>query len=479
MGTQKPQTRGIDSQGLITRRTVLRASILGAGAITAAPLLAACGSDSGNDTGNSPRTAPSLVKPSGTVTLTLWTWAWPEEPLATELKNAFEQAVPEVKLEVKKFPFPDYETGLRTAVPNGTSGDVLHLQTGSMIRQYTQFLSPLEDLAKQAYGADWETQFLDGSVKEIRDSVAKGDPLVAMPQQSSIGGVLWVNRAVLAKAGGTVPTSHEHFVEISKELRSQNLVAATWGAKDNWPNTDYLVQFASQFKPGIIAAAEAGEASFTDDAVVAGLNYLKRTLTDQLWNAAPFATPAFPDAYDLFFNGKAATAAIGTWGTAALFATPNRLTDWAACLWPKLPDAPQDDWMGQSVSGIPQASSPSAVRPWRTVNVATAMRGDLTPDKQWAAWKFIEWSCGEAGQKAGSATYTPARKGIRPDGLNAEWQKIYDWHNELGKGAERREFAFIETRKAIESAIAAVCVNNADPKAELQRVDAAAKRARA
>jgi len=455
---------------------VLRASLLGAGALTAAPLLAACGDDDGGTA--APRSAPSLVKPSGTVTLTLWSWAWPEEPAAGKLKAAFEAAVPEVKLEIKKFPFPDYETALRTAVPNGTSGDVLHLQTGSMIRQYARFLSPVEDLAKQAYGGDWETQFLEGSVKEIRDSVPQGQPLVAMPQQYSIGGVLWVNRAVLAKAGGQVPTSHEEFVRISRDLRGQGLVGATWGAKDNWPNTDFLVQFASQFKPGIVAAAEAGEASFADDAIVSGLNYLKRTLTDELWNKAPFATPAFPDAYDLFFNGKAAAASIGTWGVGALFGGPNRLTDWAACLWPKLPDAPDDNWMGSSVSGIPQTSSTSAVRPWRTVNVASAMRNDLSPDKQWAAWKFIEWSCGEEGQKAGSATYTPARKGIRPDGLNAEWEKIYDWHNELGKGAERREFDYIETRKAIETAIAEVCVNNADPKAELQRVDAAAARAR-
>ncbi|GAA4457446.1 hypothetical protein GCM10023170_053650 [Phytohabitans houttuyneae] len=475
MGTQISPTPGT-TPSLFSRRTLLRASVLGAGALTTAPLLAACGSDDGGTA--APRSAPSLVKPSGTVTLTLWSWAWPEEPAAGKLKAAFEAAVPEVKLEIKKFPFPDYETALRTAVPNGTSGDVLHLQTGSMIRQYAQFLSPVEDLAKQAYGEDWETQFLEGSVKEIRDSVPQGQPLVAMPQQYSIGGVLWVNRAVLAKAGGQVPTSHEEFVRISRDLRGQGLVGATWGAKDNWPNTDFLVQFASQFKPGIVAAAEAGEASFTDDAIVAGLDYLKRTLADELWNKAPFATPAFPDAYDLFFNGKAGAASIGTWGVGALFAGPNRLRDWAACLWPKLPDAPDDNWLGSSVSGLPQASSTSAVRPWRTVNVASAMRGDLSPDKQWAAWKFIEWSCGEDGQKAGSATYTPARKGIRPDGLNAEWEKIYDWHNELGKGAERREFDYIETRKAIETAIAAVCVNNADPKAELQRVDAAAARAR-
>ncbi|BCB76770.1 hypothetical protein Pflav_031800 [Phytohabitans flavus] len=55
MGTQISPTPGT-TPSLFSRRTVLRASLLGAGALTTAPLLAACGSDDGGTA--APRSAP-------------------------------------------------------------------------------------------------------------------------------------------------------------------------------------------------------------------------------------------------------------------------------------------------------------------------------------------------------------------------------------------------------------------------------------
>lgn len=398
----------IDGSALIrrpaTRRDFLKGSAALFGAVAGGTLLAGCG-DSGSSNAAKPSAAPSLIKPAGTVTLNLWTWAWPEEPLASRFTKAFETAHPEIKLNIKKFPFPDYETALRTAVPNGTAGDVLHLTTGSMLRQYSNFLEPLDGLAEQAYGADWSSQFLGGSVEEIQNSVPEGVGTLALPLQYSVGGVMWVNRAVLSKVGAGVPKSYEEYLALSKALQGKGLIGATWGAKDNWPNTDYLVQFSSQFKPGAIAAAEAGEISFADESIVAGLDFMKRTLSDGLWNKAPFATTAFPDAYNFFLQDKAATAALGTWGTSFL-AEGTHMQDWAAFLWPKLPDAPSNNWLDGNPSGVPDGSSDSPVRPWRTVNIAMAMKQDLDNDKRYAASKFIEFWCSEEGQKVGSAQWT-------------------------------------------------------------------------
>jgi len=454
---------------LLTTGAVLTGAGLGA------PLLAGCGGSPRPQAPASSKTAPALVKPNGKVKLTLWSWAWPEAPQDAMLKKAFETAVPEVTLSVKKFPFPDYTTALRTGVPNGTAGDVLHLQTGSMIRQYAQYLAPLGDYATESYGADWRDQFLAGSVEEIEKSSSAG--MVAMPQQFSVGGVMWVNTKVLDSIGAAIPNTYAEYVALGPKLAERKIVAAAWGAKDNWPNTDYLVQFASQYSPGIVAKAEAGEASFADDAIVEALKFMQRTLDDKIWNAAPFATTAFPDAYNLFLANKAATTAFGTWGTGAL-SEGTRMDDLSAFLWPQLPDATPEPWLTTPNPAVPGNTGTSPVRPWRTVNLATAMRADLDPDKRWAAWKFIEWSCGKEGQVAGATIYSPSRKDVKPSGLNQRWQELYDWQNSLSEFAERREFDYPETRIAIQSAIAAVCVNKADPKTELTRVDAAAERAR-
>ena len=459
----------------LSRRRLLGFGAAIAGGAVGSSLLSACGGSPRPPAASSSKSAPALVKPSGKVTLTLWTWAWPEAPADTQLQNAFQAAVPEVTLQVKKFPYPDYTTALRTGVPNGTAGDVLHLQTGSMIKQYAQYLEPLDSYASDAYGADWRKQFLSGSVEEIEASKVG---LVALPQQFSVGGVMFANKTLLGSVGADVPNSYDQYLALSPKLAGKNAVAASWGAKDDWPNTDYLVQFASQYAPGIIAKAEAGEASFADDAVVAAMKFMQRTLKDKLWNAAPFATTAFPDAYNLFFNGKAASAALGTWGVGALY-EGSRMDDWTAFLWPSLPDAPQQAWLTSPNPDAPADTSTSPVRPWRTVNLATAMRSGLDPDKQWAAWQFVRWSCSKEGQQAGSKTYSPSRVDVKPEGLNARWEKLYDWQNSLSNFAERREFDYPETRTAIQTAISACCVNNADPATELKRVDAAAERARA
>ncbi|GFJ82345.1 hypothetical protein Phou_065250 [Phytohabitans houttuyneae] len=54
MGTQISPTPGT-TPSLFSRRTLLRASVLGAGALTTAPLLAACGSDDGGTAAPAPR----------------------------------------------------------------------------------------------------------------------------------------------------------------------------------------------------------------------------------------------------------------------------------------------------------------------------------------------------------------------------------------------------------------------------------------
>ncbi|GAA3618005.1 hypothetical protein GCM10022236_20330 [Microlunatus ginsengisoli] len=458
----------------LSRRRLLGVGAAIAGAAVGSGVLSACGGSPRPTAASSSKSAPALVKPNGKVTLTLWTWAWPEAPADAELQKAFETAVPEVTLSVKKFPYPDYTTALRTGVPNGTAGDVLHLQTGSMIKQYAQYLAPLESYTAEAFGEDWRSQFLSGSVEEIEASKVG---LVALPQQFSVGGVMFANNKLLSSVGGALPTSYDQYLALSPKLAPKNAVAASWGAKDDWPNTDYLVQFASQWSPGIVAKAEAGEASFADDAIVQAMKFMQRTLKDKLWNAAPFATTAFPDAYNLFFNGKAASASLGTWGVGALY-EGSRLDDWGAFLWPTLPDANPDPWLPAANPEMASDTSKSPVRPWRTVNVATAMRSGLDPDKQWAAWQFVRWSCSKEGQQAGAKIYSPSRVDVKPEGLNERWNALYDWQNSLSKFAERREFDYPETRTAIQTAISACCVNNADPATELKRVDAAAERAR-
>ena len=418
-----------------------------------------------------------LQKPTGVVTLNVWTWAWPSEPLASQYKKAFERAHPEIDLQVKQFTYPDYITALATGMPVGQAGDVMHLETGSLMRKYSKFLMPLSDLAAESYGSNWKNQFIGGSVDEIKNSVSDG-AVYALPQQYSVGGIMWANKNALSNVGATLPVTYKGLVSTAAKLRKKNISAVAWGAKDQWPNTDYLIQFASQWKPGVVEAAEAGKVSFTDSAIVNALAFMKKSIADGIYNKAPFATTSFPTSYNNFFYGKSAFASVGTWGVNLFEYEKVSDKSFEAFLFPKLPGAPSSNWIGKLPTGSPVSpGGVNPVRPWRTVNVATAMRNDLTPDKQWAAWKFIEYWCGIEGQILGASTWTPARIGLKPP-LSAAWKPIYDWQTSLAGFGEKRQFDYDQTRSALQDAIANVCARDGDPKKELAKVDAAAARGR-
>jgi hypothetical protein len=108
------------------------------------------------------------------------------------------------------------------------------------------------------------------------------------------------------------------------------------------------------------------------------------------------------------------------------------------------------------------------------------MRAGLKADKAAAAWDFLKNQSSRQGEQINVGWATPSRSDVRLDGItNPEFSKMMKWHNTLTGDAERRDFLYSDTIDALQTAIAAVCVNGTDPKSALALVDSAAKRARA
>ncbi|HET6507990.1 MAG TPA: extracellular solute-binding protein [Baekduia sp.] len=469
----------ISKGGGYSRRQVLARGSAAAGTAVVGSFLAACGGNDSKSTASGAKKAagPAKVNLNKTVDITLWTWAWPAPDAgAKTFVAAFEKAEPMVKLKVKQYPYPDYVTALRTGIPNGTAGEVLHLETGSMLRQYAKFLSPIEERVKADWGASWESEFADGSVTEIRQSTQDGKTLYALPQQASVGGFVWYNKKLFEKAGVEVPKSYEDLKTISAALRGKGTIPMAWGAKDQWPNTDWLIAFASQYKPGVVDAAERGKTKFTDEAIVNALKFMKQSLSDGIWNKAPFATTAFPEAYGTFTGGKSAMTSNGTWGL-NLF-KPKDLKNFGVFLFPQITGVPDSGKLGSAKTGAPVDSGPGGALPWKTDNLTVGVRSGLSKDKAEAAYRFARYWCGEEGQKVGAQTFTPVRKDVANPLVTPEFQEQYDFMNSLAGVAEPRQFQFTETRTALQDAIANVCVKGADAQSELAKVDTAVQRAR-
>jgi raffinose/stachyose/melibiose transport system substrate-binding protein len=456
----------------MTRRSLLEKAVVAGGGLA---LLGTAGSAAAR---------PFITRSK--VSIDYWTWHHisqvPTEKGKDRIKAAFEKANPDISLNVKIFPFPDYLTALKTAVPAGSSGHVLGLQNGALLRQYRPYLETLNTLADKGMGKNWQDKYLTKSISlpQRENNWPKvSDEYWCMPAEVAILGAQWYWTDIFDKVGVSVPKDYNELKAISDKLRAAGYIPTAWGAKDQWPNTDYLSVYASQFRPGVVEAAELGGRRFTDHAIVAALTFMRQTVKDNLYNTGPFGTTAYPEAYiSMFAARKAAMINTGAHNI-SLAGTPGAQQDWRAFLFPHIPGAPQDNWLGKLPSGVPTPTGPSPSRLIFDVGYLVSMRKGLDAATQDAAWRFIQFYVGPQGQKINSFWTQPSLKDVHISGFaNKGFVDMLNWHFQVAEAGERREFLFPETREALHTAIENVIVNNADPRTELAKVDAAASKAR-
>jgi raffinose/stachyose/melibiose transport system substrate-binding protein len=467
------------AEGTQAARTITRRRFLQSGAAVGGGLALA-----------GPASARSVFVAKKKVTLDYWTWHHisqvPTEKGKDRIKAAFEKANPNISLNVKLFPFPDYLTALQTAIPSGSSGHVLGLQNGALMRQYKPYLQRLNEIANERLGKGWEkahlTKAITGPLKTNNWPRKNATEYWWLPAETAILGAQWYWTDLFQKSGVAVPKDYNELKDISAKLRTDGLIPIAWGAKDQWPNPDYLIVYASQFKPGHVEAAELGEggAKFTDAPIVSALEFMKQTIADDLYNKGPFGTTAYPEAYISMFAAKKAAMINTGVHNISLAGTPGAPELWRAFLFPHIPNAPMLDWTKGLPTGVPTPTGPGPSRLIFDVGYLLSMRKGLDAATQDAAWKFIAFLSGPKGQTINSFWAQPSLKAVHISGFkNAGFNKMLNWHYQAAEFGERREFLFPETRAALQTAIEAVAVNNADARTELAKVDAAATAARA
>jgi ABC-type glycerol-3-phosphate transport system substrate-binding protein len=435
----------------------------------------------------SPASARSVFVTQRKVTLNYWTWHHisqvPTENGRDRIKEAFEKLYPNISLNVRIFPYPDYLTALRTAVPAGSSGEVLGLQNGAMMRQYKRFLVRMNGLADEYLGKGWEkahlTKAITGPLKTNNWPNVKSKEYWWVPTETVILGAQWYWKDVFDDLDISVPRTYGELRAASAKLRSEGYIPTAWGAKDKWPNPDYLIMYSSQFAPGCIEAAELGKRKFTSTPIVAALEFMRRTLQDDLYNTGPFGTTAYPEAYISMFAAKKAAMINTGVHNISLAGTAGAPENWRAFLFPHIPNAPMRNWHKDLPSGVPTGTGPGASRIIFDVGYLMSVHRKADAAKKDAAMKFIKFLSGPRGQRINSFWAQPSLKSVKVSGFtNAGFNRMLDWHYQVAEFGERREFLFPETRAALDAAIEAVCVNGADARTELAKVEAAASAAR-
>ena len=418
------------------------------------------------------------------VEVSYWTWSHITQVPGTEgdpLEEAFEAANPDVDLVVRTFQFPDYQTALRTAMTGDSGPAVVALQNGSMTRGLHEFLEPVGPVLDERLGAGWEDDFNTnalGLTRRMSDYPA-GETLWGLPIQINVLGVQWYWQDIFEENGLEVPATYDDFVAAAAVLREADKIPIAWGAKDQWPNTDWLVILASQWRAGAVEAAELGEIFFTDESIVNALNFMQQMTDDGLFNDGPFGTTTYPEANGFFVDRSAATYNTGLHTKFAADTTEGAYENWRGFLFPHIADAPVDDWLGDLPAASPAGGGTGPSRPLFDVSVILGMRAGLDDATADASARFVEFMGSQEGQGLNATFMAPTRRDVQLAGISDPgFQEMVDWHFSISEFGERREMLFPETREALQTAIENVLVNGADAATELASVDEAAAAAR-
>lgn len=270
-------------------------------------------------------------------------WSWqPSDKVMEILLPAFEKAHPEIELEYWRGELPDYQKKLQVAIASGEGPDILGIQVGAMLNQYEKFLEPMEPIAEELMGPDWESNFLEAPLNECKteDGVQAALPV-------TVSGVQFImyNKTLFDEAGiDGVPATYEEWKEDIETLRaaSPDVMPVVFGAKGTDVCVDMFNALSQQFGPGKIYEAEAGLIPWTDPVFVDTMKAWKQMFDDKIFQDGAIGLQMYPDAsINYFFARKAAMFMTGTWQTGSLLGNG-----------PKANGATKDDEFGMFI--LPQ-----------------------------------------------------------------------------------------------------------------------------
>jgi len=356
--------------------------------------------------------------PAEEETITYWTWV-PTDLQWKDYEAAFAEKYPNIKVEFWTGELADYQVKLQVAIAAGEGPDVIGMQAGGMLNQYSEFLLPIKPIADEKWGEDWESKLNPSALEETKS--LEGTQ-TALPINLSGSSLVLYNKAIFDEAGiETIPANYDEWKEVCEIIKAKGYIPVALGAKDIWNIVDIFTTLSSQFGSGEIYQAYAGELSWTDKVFVDTMQAWKK-LFDDIAQEGALGVTTYPDAWAYYYaERKSAMLMVGTWHLS--YALPG-----GAKFGTKIENDPTSCFI------LPQFG-PYESRLWASVDTAIAINKD-TKNKE-AAWKLFSFMTMEEGQQivADQMQGSPAKKEITPTTLDLfEFQSEKDaviYANEL------------------------------------------------
>jgi len=397
--------------------------------------------------------------------VTWWTWV-PTDIQYQAIKKAFETKYPDIRIDFWRGEMPDYQKKLQVAMMAGEGPDVVGMQIGGMLNQYSRFLLPVQQIADTKWGKGWEAQLTPVALDETRD--AKG-LLVALPINFTAQEFVLYNKTIFDQAGiTTLPNTFDEWKMICDKIRTKGYIPVALGAKDVWHDVDVFVALSNQYGPGAVYQAEAGKKKWTDKEFVDTMKAWKRLFDDKIVEDGALGVSTYPDARDqYYYSGKAAMFMTGTWHVG--YALPGG---------EKTGTKIENDPTGIFI--LPQVG-PNPSRAVASVDTAIAINKN-TKNKD-AAWKLFEFMTIGEGQQimADFIQGSPSKKNIKVTTLDkfkfqSEKDSVNYANEKITDAVGRRLLSYPALTNALGLAMQNVAAGQQTPEAALAYVEKVSKK---
>lgn len=247
------------------------------------------------------------------VTVTLWSWS-PVAPTMKEMVAAIEKAHPDIRVQATIEPHTPYFTALKAAGASGTLPDLIGLPPGAFTQEYRPDLQPLDAIAADAWGADWEKNFAPALLTQARLGNPKDDQhFYMLPMEAEVLNI-WYNRAAFSKADiASPPASFDDLVADAAKLKKAGFIGFYQGGGtplfDNW----VYMQIAAQTDLEGLLKAENGAAVWNQPGLLEAAKIWQRLFTEHVVQAGALSALQYPTGANLFAAGRVGMISLGSW----------------------------------------------------------------------------------------------------------------------------------------------------------------------
>jgi len=369
--------------------------------------------------------------------------------------DMLEKDNPGIKITATGAETSDWYVQVKSRFQSGDVPDVILMEPGAGLGEYSPHLLPLNDFIAKSPEVQEDKYF-----PTAWNETMVGDQVFGLPGFLGVQSP-WYNVTMLEELGiDSPPSSYEELKAVTQAARDAGHQPFLVGAKDQWHLIDALQHTIHAVAPGKLYECEAGTLAWTDPDMVKALEIWGELFTNGVFEDGALGVAAYPDADDMFRQGKAVMLNMGSWATSELLEG--------------LSEGLPAKFMPMY---YPDVSS-------RGAKVATAGVDQLycipkaAKDPE-ASWQVVKWMTQFDVKYTKDAGALPSRKeAVWPEALSKakdqeHLKAIQDFYLGAFEYATRRQLLYAELRAGLADAGAAVAsgqMTAADALADLEKI---------